>query len=188
MVRDLAQELGKKVRFQILGETTQVDRDILEKIEAPLSHLLRNAVDHGLETPEERREIGKAQEGIITLEARHVAGMLNISVSDDGRGMDPEGIRIKIVQKGLVKEEMAAALTRSELYEFLFLPGFSTSHKVTEISGRGVGLDVVFSMTQEVGGLVRVDSEKDRLTVFVLKLPLTLSVLRTLIVEVAGEP
>ncbi|MDQ1277197.1 MAG: two-component system, chemotaxis family, sensor histidine kinase and response regulator WspE [Thermodesulfobacteriota bacterium] len=188
MVRDLAQELGKKVRFRILGETTPVDRDILEKIEAPLSHLLRNAVDHGLETPEERRAIGKAQEGIITLEARHVAGMLNISVSDDGRGMDPEGIRIKIVQKGLVKEEMAAALTRSELYEFLFLPGFSTSHKVTEISGRGVGLDVVFSMTQEVGGLVRVDSEKDRRTVFVLQLPLTLSVLRTLIVEVAGEP
>jgi len=188
MVRDLAQELGKKVRFRILGETTPVDRDILEKIEAPLSHLLRNAVDHGLETPEERRAIGKAEEGLVTLEARHVAGMLNVSVSDDGRGMDPEGIRSKAVQKGLVKEEMAAALTRSELYEFLFLPGFSTSRQITEISGRGVGLDVVFSMAQEVGGLVRVDSEKDRRTAFVLQLPLTLSVLRTLIVEVAGEP
>lgn len=188
MVRDLARELGKKVRFQILGEATPVDRDILEKIEAPLSHLLRNAVDHGMETPEERKAMGKAEEGIVTLEARHVAGMLNVSVSDDGRGMDPEGIRKKVVQKGLVKEEMAAALTRSELYEFLFLPGFSTSSRITEISGRGVGLDVVFSMTQEVGGLVRVDSEKNRRTSFVLQLPLTLSVLRTLIVEVEGEP
>ncbi|MFA5183012.1 MAG: hybrid sensor histidine kinase/response regulator [Syntrophales bacterium] len=188
MVRDLAQELGKKVRFRILGEATPVDRDILEKIEAPLSHLLRNAVDHGLETPEERKAAGKAEEGLVTLEARHVAGMLNVSVSDDGGGMDPEDIRSKAVQKGLVKEDMAAALTRTELYEFLFLPGFSTSHKITEISGRGVGLDVVFSMTQEVGGLVRVDSEKDRRTAFTLQLPLTLSVLRTLIVEVEGEP
>ena len=188
MVRDLAQELHKKVRFQILGETTPVDRDILEKIEAPLSHLLRNAVDHGLETPEERKAAGKPEECLVTLEARHVAGMLNVSVSDDGRGMDPENIRTKVVQKGLVKEEMAAALTRTELYEFLFLPGFSTSHQVTEISGRGVGLDVVFSMAQEVGGLVRVDSEKDRRTTFIMQLPLTLSVLRTLIVEVEGEP
>jgi two-component system, chemotaxis family, sensor histidine kinase and response regulator WspE len=188
MVRDLAQELGKKVHFQILGETTPVDRDILEKIEAPLSHLLRNAVDHGLETPEERKATGKTEEGLVTLEARHVAGMLNVSVSDDGRGMDPEDIRNKVVQKRLATEEMAAGLTRSELYEFLFLPGFSTSDVVTEISGRGVGLDVVFSMTQEVGGLVRVDSEKDKRTAFILQLPLTLSVLRTLIVEVEGEP
>jgi two-component system sensor histidine kinase and response regulator WspE len=188
MVRDLAQELGKKVRFQILGETTPVDRDILEKIEAPLSHLLRNAVDHGLETPEERKAAGKAEECLVTLEARHVAGMLNVSVSDDGRGMDPEDIRSKVVQKGLVKEDMATVLTRNELYEFLFLPGFSTSEKITEISGRGVGLDVVFSMAQEVGGLVRVDSEKGRRTAFTLQLPLTLSVLRTLIVEVEGEP
>jgi len=188
MVRDLAQELRKKVRFQILGETTPVDRDILEKIEAPLSHLLRNAVDHGLETPEERKAAGKAEEGLVTLEARHVAGMLNVSVSDDGRGMDLENIRRKIVQKGLVTEEMAAGLTRTELYEFLFLPGFTTSPQVTEISGRGVGLDVVFSMAQEVGGLVRVESEKDKRTAFILQLPLTLSVLRTLIVEVEGEP
>ncbi|MBA4395839.1 MAG: hybrid sensor histidine kinase/response regulator [Syntrophus sp. (in: bacteria)] len=188
MVRDLGRELHKKARFQILGETTPVDRDILEKIEAPLSHLLRNAVDHGLETPEERKAAGKPEEGLVTLEARHVAGMLNVSVSDDGRGMDAEDIRRKVVQKGMVTEEMAAALTRTELYEFLFLPGFSTSHQVTEISGRGVGLDVVFSMTQDVGGLVRVDSEKGKRTAFILQLPLTLSVLRTLIVEVEGEP
>ncbi|MEI6314420.1 MAG: response regulator, partial [Syntrophus sp. (in: bacteria)] len=188
MVRDLAQELHKKVRFQILGETTPVDRDILEKIEAPLSHLLRNAVDHGLESPEERKIIGKSEEGIVILEARHVAGMLNISVSDDGRGMDPEDIRRKVVQKGLATEEMAAGLTKNELYEFLFLPGFTTSLQVTEISGRGVGLDVVFSMAQEVGGLVRVETEKGKRTAFILQLPLTLSVLRTLIVEVEGEP
>jgi len=114
--------------------------------------------------------------------------MLNISLTDDGRGLDPEAIRRKVVEKGFATQEMATALTRTELFEFLFLPGFSTTHQVTEISGRGVGLDVVFSMAQEVGGLVRVESEHGKRTSFILQLPLTLSVLRTLIVEVEGEP
>jgi len=188
LVRDLAQELGKQVNFQILGDATPVDRDILEKLEAPLSHLLRNAVDHGLETRQERTVSGKAATGSIVLDARHVAGMLNISLTDDGRGLDPEAIRRKVVEKGFATQEMAAALNRTELFEFLFLPGFSTTHQVTEISGRGVGLDVVFSMAQEVGGVVRVESEYGKRTSFILQLPLTLSVLRTLIVEVEGEP
>jgi len=187
LVRDVARELGKKVRLEILGGATPVDRDILEKLEAPLSHLIRNALDHGLETPEEREQAGKPAEGRLTVEARHVAGMLNIIVADDGRGIPLERLRAKVVERGLVHPEMAAGLSKGELLEFLFLPGFSTASKVTEISGRGVGLDVVFTMAQEVGGTVRVDSVEGKGTRFLLLLPLTLSVIRTLLVEIDSE-
>ena len=187
LVRDVAKELHKKVRFEVLGEATPVDREILEKLEAPLSHLVRNALDHGLETPAERELTGKPQEGKLTVEARHVAGMLNITVRDDGRGISLERLRNKIVEKGLVNSDMAGNLTKSELLEFLFLPGFSTAAKVSELSGRGVGLDVVFSMAREVGGTVRVESEEREGARFVLLLPLTLSVLRTLLIEIDTE-
>ena len=188
MVRDLARETGKKVNFEIAGATTPVDRDILERLEAPLSHLIRNAIDHGMEIPEQRKAAGKPAEGTIILEARHVAGMLNISLADDGRGINPEDLRGKVVEKGYVTPEMAGSLSRTELFEFLFLPGFSTAKAVTEISGRGVGLDVVFNMAHEVGGAVRVDAEAGRGARFHLQLPLTLSVLRTLLLLIADEP
>jgi two-component system sensor histidine kinase and response regulator WspE len=188
MVRDLARETGKQIRFEIAGSTTPVDRDILEKLEAPLSHLIRNAIDHGMETPGERIAAGKPAEGAITLEARHIAGMLNISLSDDGRGINPDDLRGKVVEKGYVTPEMAGNLSRTELFEFLFLPGFTTARGVTEISGRGVGLDVVFNMAHEVGGTVRVDSESGRGSRFQLQLPLTLSVLRTLLFSIDSEP
>lgn len=188
MVRDLARETGKQINFEIVGESTPVDRDILEKLEAPLSHLIRNAVDHGMELPEQRQNAGKPAEGTIVLEARHVAGMLNISLADDGRGINPEDLRGKVVEKGYVTPEMAGSLSRTELFEFLFLPGFSTAKAVTEISGRGVGLDVVFNMAHEVGGAVRVDAEAGRGARFHLQLPLTLSVLRTLLLSIADEP
>ena len=187
LVRDLARELGKKVRLEILGGATPVDRDILEKLEAPLSHLIRNALDHGLETPAEREAAGKPTEGKLTVEARHMAGMLNIIVSDDGRGVALERLRAKVVEKGLVHPGMAPSLTRAELMEFLFLPGFSTAGKISEVSGRGVGLDVVFSMAHEVGGSVRVESTEGKGTRFLLLLPLTLSVLRTLLIEIDAE-
>jgi len=188
MVRDLAKDTGKKVRFDIAGASTPVDRDILEKLEAPLSHLIRNAIDHGMESPEERIAAGKPAEGTLVLEARHMAGMLNIFLSDDGRGINPEDLRGKVVEKGYVTPDMAGSLSRAELFEFLFLPGFSTKKAVTEISGRGVGLDVVFTMAQEVGGSVRVDADAGRGARFHLQLPLTLSVLRTLLLEIDGEP
>jgi len=188
MVRDLARETGKQVRFEIAGANTPVDRDILERLEAPLSHLLRNAIDHGMETPEERKAAGKPIEGTIVLEARHAAGMLNISLTDDGRGINPDDLRGKVIEKGYVTQEMAVSLSRAELFEFLFLPGFSTAKAVTEISGRGVGLDVVFNMAHEVGGTVRVDAEAGRGAHFNLQLPLTLSVLRTLLLSIADEP
>jgi two-component system, chemotaxis family, sensor histidine kinase and response regulator WspE len=188
MIRDLAKKLGKQVKFEIIGKSTQVDRDILEKLEAPLTHILRNAVDHGLEFPEERIAAGKPPEGTIRLEAMHRAGMLSITVSDDGRGMSLEGIRQKVIDKKLTSPQMAAQLTEIELMDFLFLPGFSTAKQVTEISGRGVGLDIVQNMVQQVGGIVRASSQAGKSMTFHLQLPLTLSVIRSLLVEIAGEP
>jgi two-component system sensor histidine kinase and response regulator WspE len=188
MVRDLAKSLGKSVRFEIEGESTRVDRDILEKLEAPLTHLLRNAVDHGIEAPDSRSQAGKAPEGRLTLSARHVAGVLEIVVADDGGGIDPERVRRRIVEKDYATSDMAAKLSESEVLEFLFLPGFSTSQNVTEISGRGVGLDVVQSMARQVGGNVRIAEKLGEGTRFVLQLPLTLSVVRTLMFEVKGQP
>jgi two-component system sensor histidine kinase and response regulator WspE len=188
MVRDLARQLNKKVKFEVIGQATGVDREIMEKLEAPLTHLLRNALDHGLETPEERLAAGKNPEGLLTLEARHHAGQLHVMVSDDGRGIDLERIRKKVVARGHSSEEMASRLTEGELLDFLFLPGFSTSEAVTEISGRGVGLDIVRNLAQDVGGLVRVENRAGAGTRFLLQLPITLSVLRSLLVEIAGDP
>ena len=188
MLRDLARQLGKQVKFEVVGKSTQVDRDILEKLEAPLTHILRNALDHGIELPSARLAALKPAEGTIRLEAAHRGGMLSITVSDDGRGIEPERLRQKIVTKGMVSAEMAAKLTEPELMDFLFLPGFSTASQVTEISGRGVGLDIVQSMVQEVGGILRAVSVPGKGMSFHLQLPLTLSVIRTLLVEISGEP
>jgi two-component system sensor histidine kinase and response regulator WspE len=188
LVRDLARTLDKQIRFEVVGEQTGVDRDILDKLEAPLSHLIRNALDHGLETPAERTAAGKPATGTIRLEARHRAGMLHITLADDGRGIDIERLRERAVAKGLVARAVADRLGELELLEFLFLPGFSTSERVTEISGRGVGLDVVQSMVKGVGGSVRVATQPGRRTVFTLQLPITMSVIRALLVEIAGEP
>jgi len=187
MVRDLGRDLGRQVRLEITGDDTQVDRDILERLDAPLGHLLRNAVDHGIEPPEERRAAGKPPAGIVHLEARHSAGVLQIIVSDDGRGIDPEGLRRAIVERKLTTEPVAAQLTEAELLEFLFLPSFTMKEKVTEISGRGVGLDAVQNMLKQVRGTIRVSAQPGRGARFQLQLPLTLSVMRTLLVEISGE-
>jgi len=188
MVRDLARQLNKQVKLDITGKGTPVDRDSLKKLEAPLTHILRNAVDHGIELPDERVAAGKAPGGTVRLEAFHRGGMLAITVSDDGRGIDPEQLRQQVVDRKLATAEMAARFTEAELLEFLFLPGFSTIQQVTEISGRGVGLDIAKNMVQEVGGTVRVTSQAQKGTSFNFQLPLTLSVARTLLVEVSGEP
>ena len=188
MVRDVGHSLGKQVRLEIVGEATQVDRDILERLDAPLGHLLRNAADHGIESPEERQAAGKAAEGRIRLEAYHSAGTLQILISDDGRGIDPEQIRQVAVARGLAPNDVAAKLSDTELFDFLFLPGFTMKGSVSEISGRGVGLDVVQDMIKQVGGLIRVSSTIGEGTRFQLQLPLTLSVTRALLVEIGGEP
>ncbi|CAN0627221.1 two-component system, chemotaxis family, sensor histidine kinase and response regulator WspE [Burkholderia multivorans] len=187
IVRDFARSLGKQVRLSIVGESTQVDRDILDMLDAPLGHLLRNALDHGVETPDARMACGKPAEATITLEARHSAGKLFISVGDDGRGIDLDALRAAILRRRLADEDTVARLSDHELLDFLLLPGFSMREQVTDVSGRGVGLDAVHEMVKTVRGTVRIVNEPGRGTRFVLQLPLTLSVIRSLLVEVGGE-
>ncbi len=187
MVHDLARATGKRVRFEIEGESTPVDREVLVKLEAPLTHLLRNAVDHGIEPPDRRVSLGKTAEGTLLLSARHTAGSLRIVVKDDGAGIDMAELRRRIVTRGYVAEEISAEMAEAELLEFLFLPGFSTAEAVTEYSGRGIGLDVVQSMARSVGGAVRVEAAPGQGTAFTLQLPLTLSVVRSLLVAINGE-
>jgi len=187
MVRDLGRSLGKQVRLEIEGEKTQVDRDVLEKLEAPLTHLLRNAVDHGIETPEERLLKGKPEEGLIRLRASHQAGLLVLELSDDGNGVDLEKVRRSIVERQLSPAETAAQLSEEELLTFLFLPGFSLRDKVTEVSGRGVGLDAVQHMVRQLRGAVVLEQTAGEGSRFHLEVPLTLSVVRSLVVEVGDE-
>jgi two-component system sensor histidine kinase and response regulator WspE len=187
-IRDLGRSLGKQVRLEIIGGSTSIDRDILEQLEAPLGHLLRNAVDHGVEMPEERIAAGKPAEAVVRVEAWHKAGLLQIVVADDGRGIELEALRAAILARQLTTEATAANLSEAELLEFLFLPGFSMKASVSHVSGRGVGLDAVQAMAKQVRGLVSVASQPGAGTQFRLQLPLTLSVMRTLLVEVDEEP
>jgi two-component system, chemotaxis family, sensor histidine kinase and response regulator WspE len=187
IVRDLARSLGKRVRFSIVGEATQIDRDILDRLDAPLGHLLRNALDHGVETPEQRLAQGKPAEATLTLDARHSAGKLLISLADDGAGIDLDAVRATVVQRHLSDADTAARLSDQELLDFLLLPGFSLRDEVTDVSGRGVGLDAVHEMVKAVRGTVRIVTEAGKGTRFVLQLPLTLSVIRSLLVQVGGE-
>ncbi|MCK1788281.1 response regulator, partial [Pseudomonas sp. TNT11] len=187
MVRDLGRSLGKQVRLEIEGEKTQVDRDVLEKLEAPLTHLLRNAVDHGIEAPEQRLLAGKPAEGLIRLRASHQAGLLVLELSDDGNGVDLERLRGTIVDRHLSTLETALHLSEEELLTFLFLPGFSLRDKVTEVSGRGVGLDAVQHMVRQLRGAVVLEQKAGQGSRFHLEVPLTLSVVRSLVVEVGEE-
>ncbi|WP_434672733.1 hybrid sensor histidine kinase/response regulator [Pseudomonas sp. R1-15] len=187
MVRDLGRSLGKQVRLEIEGEKTQVDRDVLEKLEAPLTHLLRNAVDHGVETPEQRLLAGKPAEGLIRLRASHQAGLLVLELADDGAGVDLERVRRSVVERGLSPEHTAASLSEEELLTFLFLPGFSLRDTVTEVSGRGVGLDAVQHMVKQLRGAVVLEQTTGAGSRFHLEVPLTLSVVRSLVVEVGAE-
>jgi two-component system sensor histidine kinase and response regulator WspE len=188
LVRDLARQLGKKVRLQIDGLSTDVDRDVAALLDAPLNHVVRNAVDHGIEPPAARLAAGKAEAATIRLSAWHRAGMLLVEVADDGRGVDLEGLRRKVVERALVDEATSRRLSEQELLEFLFLPGFTTATTVTDVSGRGVGLDVVLETMKKVGGRARMANRPGRGLSVTFELPVSLSVLRALIVEVGGEP
>jgi len=187
MVRDVARSLGKDVRLEITGLTTQVDRDVLEMVKAPLNHLLRNAVDHGAEACDVRSANGKHPQAIVKLDARHRSGMLLVTVEDDGGGINLETLKQKVIERELSSVEMLAQMNESELLEFLFLPSFSTRTEVTEISGRGVGLDVVHDAVKEMRGVVTISSKPGEGTRFQMQLPLTLSVIRTLLVGIGGE-
>jgi two-component system sensor histidine kinase and response regulator WspE len=187
MVRDLARGLGKDVRVEIDGAGTLVDRAVLARMDAPLNQLLRNAVDHGMEHPDERVAAGKPAHGTIRLEARHRGGMLALVVSDDGRGVDPERIRAAAVRRQVAAPAFAPELSQAELMEFLFLPGFSLKDSANEMSGRGVGLDVVQEAVRRLNGTVRAESALGAGFRTVITLPLTQSIVRALVVDVAGE-
>ncbi|QCI14333.1 hybrid sensor histidine kinase/response regulator [Pseudomonas putida] len=187
MVRDLGRSLGKQVRLDIEGEKTQVDRDVLEKLEAPLTHLLRNAVDHGIELPEQRALSGKPEEGVIRLRASHQAGLLVLELIDDGAGIDLERLRRSIVERGLAPFDSVSLMSEAELLAFLFLPGFSLRDQVTEVSGRGVGLDAVQHMVRGLRGSIELTQEAGQGCRFHLEVPLTLSVVRSLVATVGGE-
>jgi two-component system sensor histidine kinase and response regulator WspE len=187
MVRDIGRQLGKRARAVLEGAQATVDRDVLERLDAPLVHLLRNAIDHGIESPELRRSIGKPEEGSIRIGVTYRAGMLAIDVSDDGAGIDFERIRSKLVSDGRMAEGDAAGLDQDQLGEVLFGTGFSTREEVSEISGRGVGLDVVRQMLKELDGSVRLSSTRGSGTRFSLLVPISRAVTRAVVVSVAGE-
>jgi two-component system chemotaxis sensor kinase CheA len=184
-VRDLSKQFGKEVNLVIEGEETELDRTLVDKIQDPLVHLVRNALDHGIEAPETRREKGKDEEGTLTLSAFHESGDVVIEISDDGAGIDPDDVLKRAVEKELVDPN--EELTEDEIYMLLFEPGFSTTDEVTDVSGRGVGMDVVRKNVESIRGSIEVDSEIDQGTTFRLKIPLTLSIINGMIMKLDDE-
>jgi two-component system chemotaxis sensor kinase CheA len=187
IVRDLSQELGKKTNLAMEGQETELDRTIIEAIKDPLTHIVRNAVDHGLEAPAERAALGKPEEGRLILRAFHEGGQVNIEFSDDGRGIDAARVKAKAVERGLISADQASRLGERETFNLIFLPGFSTAEKVTTISGRGVGLDVVKTNIEKIGGSVDISSAAGRGTTLKIKIPLTLAIIPALMVTSGGE-
>jgi two-component system chemotaxis sensor kinase CheA len=185
-VRDVAMSCGKQVRIEMFGQETELDKTIIEAIKDPLTHLVRNSVDHGIERPEARVAAGKNVEGCLTLRAYHEGGQVNIEISDDGAGLDQEKIRRKAVERGLLTAEKAAQLGEREVLNLIFLPGFSTADKITNVSGRGVGMDVVKTNIEKIGGTVDVQSTRGMGTTVKTKIPLTLAIIPGLVVR-SGE-
>ncbi len=187
MVRDLARSRNKEVELLITGEDTEVDKSVIENIADPLVHLIRNAIDHGIEAKDERIKKGKPPKGTLRLSASQEGNNIVIEVEDDGRGIDVEAVKRKALEKGLVTEDQINSVSDKEALEYIFLPGFSTAQQVSDISGRGVGMDVVKTNLANLNGVIDVITEQDRGTRFVIKLPLTLAIIQTLMVEVQGE-
>ncbi len=187
LVRDLTQELSKKIELEMTGADTELDRQILESIKDPLTHMVRNSADHGLETPEERRAAGKPELGRITLNARHEGGHILVEVGDDGRGLPTSRIRAKVVQNGLATEAQLEGMSEQQIQQFIFRAGFSTASAVTSVSGRGVGMDVVRTNIEKIGGVIEFTSREGQGSRFVIKIPLTLAIVSALIVECGGE-
>jgi two-component system chemotaxis sensor kinase CheA len=187
VVRDLAHQCGKQVRLELEGGSTELDKTIIEAIVDPLTHLVRNSIDHGIESPEKRLVIGKSGSGSLRLRAFHEGGRVNIEISDDGNGIDPERVKNRALERGLISPERARAMSLHEVYGLLFAAGFSTAEKVTNISGRGVGLDVVKSNIERLGGSVDIDSTLGRGTTFRIRIPLTLAIIPALMVGARNE-
>lgn len=187
MVRDIAAACHREVQLELSGGDTELDRSLLEAVKDPLTHLVRNAVDHGIESADDRTAAGKATKGVLALRAYHASGQVVVEVADDGRGIDPEKIGAKAIQKGLRTADQVTTMGQAELLQLLFLPGFSTAEAVTNVSGRGVGMDVVRTKIESIGGAVEVDSVVGRGTTWRLRIPLTLAIMPALTVESAGD-
>ena len=187
LVRDLAHDLGKKIELVTIGADTELDRQVLELIKDPLTHMIRNSADHGLETPSERRRAGKPETGQITLAARHEGGHVVIEIRDDGRGLDPVRIGAKAVAQGIVTEERLRRMSEDEIRRFIFHAGFSTAAAITSVSGRGVGMDVVRNNIEQINGTVDIESKVGQGSQFLIKIPLTLAIVSALVIGAAGE-
>jgi two-component system chemotaxis sensor kinase CheA len=187
IVRDLSQELEKPIELEMIGADTELDRQVLEMIKDPLTHMVRNSADHGLERPENRRAAGKPEKGTITLAAYHEGGHIIIEVRDDGQGIDVERVKAKVVERGLASEAEVDKMTDAQIHKFIFAAGFSTAAKVTSVSGRGVGMDVVRNNIELIGGTVDLRSTQGKGSSFIIKIPLTLAIVSTLIVEAGGD-
>ncbi|MBI3813723.1 MAG: chemotaxis protein CheA, partial [Nitrospinae bacterium] len=187
VVRDLAKDRGKEVRLEILGEETELDKKVIDELGDPLTHMVRNAVDHGIEPAEERERAGKNRAAVLKLDASRSGNYICIESSDDGRGIDVDTIRKKVLEKGLSEPEKVSKMTEKELIDFIFLPGFSTAAKITDISGRGVGLDVVKQKIDGLGGQVDIVTGKGKGTKFIIKLPLTLAIVPALLSKVRED-
>ena len=187
LIRDLSQELGKKIDLRMLGEATELDRQLLEMIKDPLTHMVRNSCDHGLEGPAERLEKGKSDNGTVTLSAFHEGGHIIITIADDGRGIPVDKIKGKIVEKGMATEAELDGMSDDQIIQFIFKPGFSTAEKVTSVSGRGVGMDVVRTNIEKIGGTVTLSSVLGKGSTFHIKIPLTLAIVSVLLVESGNQ-
>ncbi len=187
VVRDLARETEKEVNLIIKGEDTELDKTLIEEINDPLVHLIRNSLDHGIESPERRKEIGKNPVGTVILSAEQEGNQIIITIEDDGKGIDPDFIKDKAIQKGLITKEKAKELTRQESYNLIFLPGFSTAEVVTNVSGRGVGMDVVKTNVTKLRGIISIESIVNKGTKIIVKLPLTLAIIPGMVVKVNSE-
>ncbi|MBS4051396.1 MAG: chemotaxis protein CheA [Methylomonas sp.] len=187
VVRDLARSLKKEIRLELIGEETDLDKNLVEALADPLVHLVRNAVDHGIEMPDERAAKGKPREGVVILKASQEGDHIQLSIQDDGKGMNPDVLRAKVVEKGLMDEESAARLDDKECYNLIFLPGFSTKVEISDVSGRGVGMDVVKTRIAQMNGVVEINSMEGRGSTIIIKVPLTLAIMPTLMVKLRGQ-
>ncbi len=187
MVRDLSRKMGKSIRLELAGEETELDKSVIEEIGDPLVHIIRNSIDHGIEMPEDRVVQGKDSEGVVRISAYQEGNSIVIEIADDGRGIDPEKIRRKAVEKGVITEADAQRLTDSEAVNIIFMPGFSTAEKVTDVSGRGVGMDVVRTNINKINGSVDIQTQKGAGSTFVIRLPLTIAIIQALMVSIGAE-
>ena len=187
IVRDISRSTSKEMRLEIRGENTELDKRMIDELADPLVHMVRNSCDHGIEAPEDRLAVGKSREGVVSLEAFHSGNSIVIKISDDGKGLNSDAIKSKAVSKGILSQVDADRLTPQQIFQLIWEPGFSTAEKITEVSGRGMGMDIVRSKIESINGAIELDSKLGEGTTITIKLPLTLAILPSLLIEIDGD-